>query len=615
MTPSRFIRSKHLVRGILVALVLLFGLRVGFPFLLQTDAVGKAIEETLEAWTGADVHIGAPPEFSFWPYPRVTLENVRITSPEVNGKSEALASIEAVSATFDLVGAVRGAPVFSDLELVRPTVLVGWSPAGVFNWKHSGWLTQAIDATASAPDGQAIPALPSERLGAITITDGILKVASAGEPKAYRISDINGTVTWPSLRQPMDLSLSGIVNGEMTHWTFGCDQPLALLAGRNANTRTSLSADPATVNFEGMANLSHNAFVAGTMQLSTPSLTQLLAWQGKEISAIGEVGQVNVEAKVTTAGYSAKLENVKLGLDNAEASGVLDINLPPDGVPQIGGTLAFDHIDLKALLTAFSPLPDSKETATPFDTAFLHQFGMDIRLSAKTADFAPFSLQGLAAGMRIENGRASFDVGDSTLLDGRMTGRIALNEQGLRGGAKLQMSLSNVDIGAIVSTLALPGPLPSGHGSADFELSTDQALWTTTVSDMSGQFRLRMGPGTLTHFNRQAFEEMAAKNAFFNFSEAADGSFDFVRADVEARLDRGIAELTKAEIEGNEKLLTLSGMIPYRSASLALAGTLADRPQADATVVNPAVSFFVGGSWPEPVISPVSILTGQQPRQ
>lgn len=615
MTPSRFIRSKHLVRGILVALVLLFGLRVGFPFLLQTDTVGEAIEETLEAWTGADVQLGKAPEFSFWPYPRVTLGNVRITSPAVNGKSEQLASIEAVSATFDLIGAVRGQPVFSDLELVRPTVRVGWSPAGVFNWKHDGWLTQAIDATVSAPEGQAIPAMPSERLGTITITDGVLDVASTGATKTYRVSDINGTVTWPSLRQPMDLALSGIVNGEMTHWTFGCDQPLALLAGRNANARTSLSANPATINFEGMANLSHAAFVAGTMQLSTPSLAHLLAWQGKEISAIGNVGQVNVEAKVTTAGYSAKLEGVKLALDNAEASGVLDVNLPPDGVPQIGGTLAFDHIDLKALLTAFSPLPGTEETAAPFDTAFLHQFGMDIRLSAKTADFAPFSLQNLAAGMRIENGRASFDVGDSTLLDGRMTGRIALNEQGFKGGARLQMSLSNVDIGAIVSTLALPGPLPSGHGSADFELSTDEALWATTVSDMSGQFRLRMGPGTLTHFDRRAFEDMVAKNAFFNYSEAADGAFDFVRADLEARLDRGIAELTKAEIEGNEKLLTLSGMIPYRSASLALAGTLADRPQANATVVNPAVSFFVGGSWPEPVISPVSILTGQQPRQ
>ena len=615
MTPSRFMQSRYLVRGILVLLVLFAAGRIGFPFLVQTDTVGRGIEETLEAWTGADVVIGREAEFSFWPYPRVTLGNVRIVGSHTDAGNTELAHIEAISASFDLFGAVRGKPMFSDFDLVRPTIRVSWDAEGVLNWRHSGWLIQAIDATASAPEGQAIPELPEERIGAINVLDGVLEVAHGDAAAPFRISDINGNIDWPALRRRLDLTLSGVVNGEMTQWTFNCDQPLALLAGHNANVRTNLSADPTTVNFEGVANLSTNGFVSGNMLLSTPSLGHLLAWQGKDIPSVGNLGQVNVEAKVTTAGYSAKLENVKLVLDNAQANGVLDINMPPDGVPQVGGTLAFDHIDLRAFLTAFSPLPGAEQSTTGIDTAFIHQFGMDLRLSAKTADFAPFSLQELAAGVRIENGRASFDVGDSVFMDGRMTGRIALTEEGFRGGGRLQISLGNVDIGAIVKTLALPGPLPSGRGSADFELSTDRPLWATTASDMSGQFRLRMGPGTLTHFNRQAFEERAAQNAFFNFSEASDGSFDFVRADVDAKLDRGLAELTKAEIEGNEKLLTLSGMIPYRSGSVALAGTLADRKQADAAIVNPAVSFFVGGSWPEPVISPISILTGQPPRQ
>ena len=609
MSLSRFLQSRHLVRGILAVLVLFAAVRIGFPFLIQTDTVGREIERTLEAWTGAEVDIGREPEFSFWPYPKVTLGNIRIVTAD---RTE-LARIEALSASFDLFGAVRGKPVFSDFDLLRPTIHVGWNAEGVFNWRHSGWLTQAIDATKSAPEGEAIPELPEERIGMINVVDGIVDVDRAGTA-SYRITDINGDIDWSALRRPLDLNLSGVVNGEMTRWTFYCDQPLALLAGHNANVRTNLSADPTTVNFEGLANLSANAFVAGAMSLSTPSLGHLLAWQGKDIPSVGNLGHVNVEAKVTTAGYAAKLENLKLTLDNAQATGVLDVSMPPDGVPQVGGTLAFDRIDLRAFLSAFSPLPGA-ENAAGIDTAFLHQFGMDVRLSAKSADFAPFSLQDLAAGMRIENGRASFDVGDSGFMDGRMTGRIALAEQGFRGGGRFQMSLSNVDIGAIVNTLALPGPLPSGRGSADFELSTDRPLWATTASDMSGQFKLAMGPGTLTHFNRQAFEERAAKNAFFNFSEASDGSFDFVRVDVAAKLDRGLAELTKAEVEGNEKLLTLSGMIPYRSGSVALAGTLSDRPQTDATaVVTPAISFFVGGSWPEPVISPVSILTGQQPR-
>ena len=612
MTLSRFIQSRHLVRGFLVVVVLFAAVRIGFPFLIQTRTVGREIERTLEAWTGAKVEVGRAAEFSFWPYPRVTLENVRIVASGGTA-GEDLARVEAISASFDLFGALRGKPVFGAFDLVRPTIRVGWNAEGVFNWRHSGWLTQAIDATASAAEGQAIPELPQERIGTINVRDGIIEVAHGDGTAPYRISDINGNIDWAALRRPLDLTLSGVVNGEMTRWTLDCDQPLALLAGHNANVRTNLSADPTVVNFEGVANLSANAFVSGNMLLSTPSLGHLLAWQGKDIPSVGNLGHVNVEAKVTTAGYSAKLENVKLTLDNAQATGVLDVSMPPDGVPQVGGTLAFDRIDLRAFLTAFSP--GANQDTGSIDTAFLHQFGMDLRLSARTADFTPFSLQELAAGVRVENGRASFDVGDSLLMDGRMTGRIALTEQGFRGGGRVQMSLSNVDIGAIVSTLALPGPLPAGRGSADFELSTDRPLWATTASDMSGQFRLTMGPGTLTHFNRQVFEERAAQNAFFNFSEAANGSFDFVRADVEAKLDRGLAELTKAEIEGNEKLLRLSGMIPYRTGSVALAGSLADRPQTDAAaVVNPAISFFVGGSWPEPVISPISVLTGQQPR-
>lgn len=613
MTLSRFIRSKHLMWGILVGLAVVFGVRAGFPFLVQTDTVGAAIEDALEDWTGADVVIGHEAEFAFWPYPRVTIGNVRFLASKANTGGEELAHIETVSATFDLVGAVRGKPMFSSFDLVRPTIRVGWDAKGVFNWRHSGWMIQAIDATASAPEGKPTLELPNERIGTVNVLDGVLEILQNDESR-FRISDINGSIDWPSLRRPLDLTLSGVVNGEMTRWTLDCDQPLALLAGRNANVSTSLSADPTTVNFEGVANLSDTAFVAGTMQLSTPSLGHLLAWQGKDIPAVGNVGQVSVEAKVATAGYSAKLENVKLILDNAEANGVLDVSMPPDGVPQVGGTLAFDRIDLRAVLTAFSPLPDA-DNATAISTAFMRQFGLDLRLSAKAADFAPFSLQDLAAGIRIENGRASFDVGDSTVMGGRMTGRIALTEEGFRGGGHVQMTLSNVDIGAIVDTLGLPGPLPSGRGSADVALSTDRPLWATTAFDMSGAFRLRMGAGTLTHFNRQAFEESAARNTFFNFSEASNGSFEFVRADIEAKLDRGLAELTKAEIEGNEKLLTLSGMIPYRTGSVALAGMIADRPQADTAVVNPAVSFFVGGSWPEPVISPISVLTGQQPRQ
>ena len=142
MTLSRLLRSKHLVRAILVVLVVVAAVRIAFPFLVQTEAVERGIERTLEDWTGADVHVGEDAEFAFWPYPRVTLRNVRI----LGGAAGEVASAETISATFDLLGAVRGKPAFSDFELVRPAIHVGWNAEGVFNWRHSGWLMQAIDA-------------------------------------------------------------------------------------------------------------------------------------------------------------------------------------------------------------------------------------------------------------------------------------------------------------------------------------------------------------------------------------------------------------------------------------------------------------------------------------
>ena len=96
-------------------------------------------------------------------------------------------------------------------------------------------------------------------------------------------------------------------------------------------------------------------------------------------------------------------------------------------------------------------------------------------------------------------------------------------------------------------------------------------------------------------------------------AEVAGGDFPFTTADIEGKIDRGLAEITRARVEG-DKVLTLSGIVPYRSGSLALAGTIAETQAQDADVVKPTLNFFVGGSWPDPVISPVSVLTGNTGR-
>jgi hypothetical protein len=57
-------------------------------------------------------------------------------------------------------------------------------------------------------------------------------------------------------------------------------------------------------------------------------------------------------------------------------------------------------------------------------------------------------------------------------------------------------------------------------------------------------------------------------------------------------------------------MISLSGVIPYSRSSLAIAGVLSPVPvtEGQTEAVQPsaeALRFFIGGSWPQPVISPV----------
>jgi AsmA protein len=613
MTLSSLLRSKYLLRGVLIVLLLFGIVRLVGPYLIPTATVEREARAAVAALTGARLEVAGGSDFDFWPYPKVTMRNVRLVATG-EGISQApdLMAADEVSVTFSLIGAVFGSPAFDAFELRRPRVSIGWTPDGTLNWQRGGWLTAAVQAVSEGDQSQ-VSTTGQRRIGTVTVIDGTIHVDDRRRGEKYSISDLNGSIKWPSLGASLGITLKGVLNGEVFNWAMLCDQPLVLLAGQNAQMKTSFTADPLTANFEGIANLSGNAFLSGDLQVGTPSIRHLLAWRGTDIGAAGNLGRINVEAAITTAGHTAKLDKLKLGIEESNATGVLDIALPPRGLPRVGGTLAFDRIDLRALMTAFSPLPGDGGNEDEFDAHSIDEIRMDLRLSAGEAALEPFTLADLAAGIRIEEGKASLDIGDSQFMGGRMSGRVLLTERGLRGGGQLQMSLRDVDFAGIARTLSLGGPLPLGRGTADFALATEHPVATTTGADLTGHFRLNLMNGSVSGFDRAAFERLAGENSFFSMAEVAGGDFPFATADIEGKIDRGLAEITRARIEG-DKVLTLSGIVPYRSGSLALAGTIAETQAQDSDVVKPTLNFFVGGSWPDPVISPVSVLTGNTGR-
>jgi AsmA protein len=106
---------------------------------------------------------------------------------------------------------------------------------------------------------------------------------------------------------------------------------------------------------------------------------------------------------------------------------------------------------------------------------------------------------------------------------------------------------------------------------------------------------------------------LAAQKTFFRMSDVADTAFDFDSINFDATFANGSAEVHDAKIIGRNETVTLSGLVPYRSNALALSGSLEAADPANAGDL-PLLPFFIGGTWPDPVISPVSTLL-QKPTQ
>ncbi|HXV29318.1 MAG TPA: AsmA family protein [Sinorhizobium sp.] len=594
LKPGWRLRRRHLVWPPVIALVLAIGYNAALPLIVSRTDVRETMERMLDSWSGGKSRISGEPEIRFWPKPLVTLPAATI---ETNGPDpRPLAHIGHITASFSLLSMLRGEQALEDISLVDPVVTIERRADGTINWQKPHWL--------AAPE--AITPGEDSPFGDITIENGRLSVTDAlsGDSADIDLAGIAGTVKWPSYTERLSAQFSAVLGGQSVGWAFVCDDPLALFARRNASLKTSITSAPVTFSFEGIGNLSLTPFVSGHLQLSAPSLATLVDWYQGASGMTLPPGGFSIDAKVATGEKTLKLDDLQLTMGDATATGVLDIALPAGDAPHIGGTLAFDRIDLTGLPTIATPFNPG---GRPWQMAenFINVWRTDIRLSADEVLVGRVQLRDLAAGLMIDGRRASLDIGDSTYANGILSGRAVLSEKGLGQGGRLQLSLKNADFAAALGDFGLNGPIPNGRGTLTVDIGTGRAFWETAIGDVSGHLTYALTNGSLAGFDVRAFTDLVRKGEFFSLSQASDASFDFQSADIEASFADGTARLDRADFAGPSGAMSVTGVIPYRNGSLALAGTL----EAASAANSQPLRFFVGGSWPNAVVSPLSVLT------
>ncbi len=613
---SRWLPTVVRTTGIvLLTLLIVFAVfRATAPFLISSGLVRSGIEKALSDWTGYRAQIEGDPTLEFWPTPRVTLNQVTIREPAKNGK--VLGHVDSLSADFSLFSAIRGHAHFHEFHFYRPVLYIRRDENGLIDWTNEGRLSKAIEQVETS-SGQNAPMRKDQdaAIGMLTIEDGSVEMTDDRSGNIYKMTGVNADISWPRLSRGMTAVILARFNDQDIKLNFASEQPLLFFAGKSVDAKTSFSSPMISWTYNGAIGLSDLSTLSGNLQLSVPDVPSFLAWSGQRLPAADALKNVSLNADVAAVEKSLRFNNLSFKVNDSAASGIMDLSYTTAGKPKISGTLAFDQMNLNPFLAAFS-MRLAAETAINalLNGNPLQRLDLDLRLSSNKAALGPFQFDNIGASLLVAGGKAKFDIGDSGFEGGSLTAHLEVAPGDFDGGGKLQISIRNADFGGLFTRLKLPGPLPlTTTGSLDLALSTTKPIWVATLSDVAGQMHFTSSAGSFRELDLSSFRSLAADKAFFRMGDVADASFDFDSVKVDATFAKGSAEVQNATIAGRNETITLNGVVPFRTNGLALSGALEATSPTDADEL-PMLPFFLGGSWPNPVVSPVTTLL-QKPQQ
>lgn len=585
------------------------------PYIASTRIVRDRIAWEMGAWSGYRVTIDGTPRIVIWPKFRAILSDVNLSDWTQSDAAPVIAA-ESVEIDLSAMAALRGDVVFSAARLIRPTLRVTRAEKGLFLPKmpSGGRIAWSIDTArgllSAEPANPDTSKMPSDPFGSVEFKDG--RVITTAEGKDIEIlTSLNGKATWAALNSAGQFSATGIWRGESVSIDLASAKPLLLFAGGTAPLSVSFKSAPAAFSFEGVASLAQNAYLDGSAKFSAPSLRRVLEWSQAGIAPGAPTGPVAVSSKITAGTNRVKVENAEIALNNNPGMGVLDFSFV-DARPVMSGTLAFDTLDLRSFLQTFTPLAPSRgQAAKDATTDLANRLDLDLRLSAAHATAGAIQLSDVAATAQVKNGLAAFDISDATAFGGSIQASLRMDRKPQGAQTEIRLLASNVDGAGFGTAAGMTQLVPTGKGTVSAILKGPGMTWDSILENADGSLSASFGAGNLTGFNLPAFLKRSEQGGFFALKDVADGTVAVDGVELKATISKGVARIDKAEAASPRNRIWLNGIVSYTGRGLALSGGVVQPNQTAATDDDPSAttpeqtSFFVGGTWSTPFISPI----------
>jgi AsmA protein len=542
---------KKLLIGLAAVIVLVIAAAIAVPFFIPLDTYKARIVALVKTETGRDLRIDGPVRFSLLPSVALEANDVALSNTP-GAASPDMVQLKTLDVELKLLPLLHGGLEISRFKLVQPAIALEVDKQGRPNWAFNPPATASAAPEAAKP-APAAPAPSSAgggfsgiSLGDVSIVDGQASYLDQRSGEKHLLSNINMTLSLPSLDQPFAAKGSAVWSGETATLTIQVEKPGTLQRGGASPVGMTLAATPINFAFKGNATGATLSKLDGGIDLSIPSVRGLAKWLGVAFDAPGTgFGAMTVSGKLDKSGSKIAFSDAVIALDAIKATGALTID-SGGAKPNFSGRLDVDKLDVNPYLppeskggaSAASTTPSSggasgggasggagagggaaPSTAkssgwsdAPLDLAPLKLANADFALSANSIAYRKIQIGRSVLGLHLKDGKFAAELSQMALYQGKGEGKFTVDGSGAMPAIAANFDLSGIAIQPLARDVADFDRL-TGTGSLLIDVAGHGKSQREIVGSLGGKGDLNLANGKIQGVNLIAFMKNTASGA------------------------------------------------------------------------------------------------------
>jgi len=562
---------------------------IASSWLINRDALRRAVEAQIRAVTGLDLVIKGPIDVSVFPGSYVSFHDVGLKG---GTSSDPALRVDVLTANLRLLPLLLQRFEIADLMLLRPQILVVRTADGESNWTP---FIQTIARTMKpGADNQV-------SFSEIRIQDGVLTYQEAGKKPADKLEDIDLSLAWPSISRSFAATGQFDWRGERVDGSISVSDFVAALSGDRSGLKARLSSTPLKVAFDGTVANRTSAMMEGTLTVDSGSLRNALQWTGQpNPPGTSGFGRFALKARANVVGASMALTNVNVELDGNVAEGVM--TYANNGRQTLQATLAADALDFTPYISTIRLLASGAHdwNRQMFDLNALSTTDLDMRLSAARVAVGLSRLGRTALGANLRDGALALSVGEAQMCGGIAKGSFGLARAEPGADIKAQFQFTDIDLLACGSDLFGINKL-SGRGNLNVSLAAAGSSPFGLAQSLDGTATLTAHDGALAGINVEQLLRRLERRPLSGAGSFRGGTTPFDNLTVSLKFADGVATTEDVRIEAPATRVTLTGTSSVPSREYDLKGTASLMSNGTSSFDLP---FVVQGPWDDPLIFP-----------